>query len=205
MASVRDPAPRPRRAAAEPPDAGSAATDAEPDPESIARAIALRLLTAAPRSRAQLESALARRAVPPEVAERVLDRFTEVGLVDDTAYAQALVSSRHAERGLARRALAHELRAKGIDADVAQDALAGIDEADELAAARALVRRRAGTTADLDRGRRRRRLAAMLARKGYGPAVAIRVVDEVLGGDDGVTEAGAEPDEAARPWGEPDP
>jgi regulatory protein len=181
VAAAREPAQRRHRPAAEPPGSGSAAVDAEPDPESVARAIALRLLSAAPRSRAQLEEALARRGVPEDVAERLVDRFTEVGLVDDAAYAELLVRSRHDERGLARRALAHELRAKGIDPDVAQEALAGIDDADELAAARALVRRRAAATAGLPPDRRRRRLAAMLARKGYGPAVAIRVVDELLG------------------------
>lgn len=167
--------------APEPPADGPAAVDAEPDPESVARAVALRLLTAAPRSRAQLDQALARRGVPPEVAERVLDRFAEVNLVDDAAYAEMLVRTRQAERGLARRALAHELRARGIDPEVAEAALAGVAPEDEEATARDLVRRRARATDGLDPERRRRRLAAMLARKGYSPGVARRVVEEVLG------------------------
>lgn len=171
---------RARRPSPEPPGSGSAAVDAEPEPEAVARAIALRLLTAAPRSRAQLEAAMARRAVPEDVAARVLDRFEEVGLIDDAAYAEMLVRTRHGERGLARRALAQELRAKGVDAGVAEEAIAGVTPDDERAAASALVRRRAPATAGLDRDRRRRRLAAMLARKGYGPGLALRVVDEIL-------------------------
>jgi regulatory protein len=163
---------------------GAAAQDAEPDPESVARSIALRLLTAAPRSRAQLEDALARRGVPAEVSERVLDRFTEVHLIDDVVYAEMLVRTRHSERGLARRALAQELRTRGIAADVAAEALAGLGPEDEEAAARDLVRRRAPSTAGLDPLRRRRRLAGMLARKGYGPGLALRVVDEALGPED---------------------
>lgn len=173
-----------RRPGQEPPLEGAAAQDAEPDPESVARSIALRLLTTAPRSRAQLEDALARRGVPPEVAERVLDRFTEVQLIDDAAYAEMLVRTRHSERGLARRALAQELRTRGIAADVAAEALAGLGPEDEEAAARDLVRRRAAGTVGLDPLRRRRRLAGMLARKGYGPGLALRVVDEVLGTED---------------------
>ena len=70
---------------------------------------------------------LARRGVPDEVAERVLDRFGEVDLIDDAAYARAWVESRHSGRGLARRALAYELRQRGVaDADAAE-ALEAVD------------------------------------------------------------------------------
>jgi regulatory protein len=154
--------------------------DREPDAEEVARTIALRQLTAAPRSRAQLETALAKRDVPDDVAARVLDRFTEVGLIDDAAYAEMLVRTRHTERGLARRALAAELHKKGIDPEVAAAALEQVDDADEEGAARRLVEKKARSTAGLDRQVRRRRLASMLARKGFGPGVAMRVVDEVL-------------------------
>ncbi|TRW45034.1 regulatory protein RecX [Georgenia yuyongxinii] len=191
-ASGRRPRAR-RRDELEPPSAGAAAVDPEPDAEEVARTIALRQLTAAPRSRAQLEEALARRDVPADVAARVLDRFTEVGLVDDVAYAEMLVRTRHAERGLARRALAQELRRKGIDAEVAEVALEQVDDADEETAARRLVEKKARSTAGLDRQVRRRRLAAMLARKGFGPGVAVRVIDEVLAeeGIDPLAEPGA--------------
>jgi regulatory protein len=170
----------PPAAAPTPPGTGSASAGAELGPESVARAIALRLLTGAPRSRAQLEVAMSRRDIPEDVVTRVLDRFEEVGLVDDVAYAAMLVRTRHSERGLARRALAYELRAKGIDPEVAAGALAEVDAEDELAAARALVRRRAPGSAGLDRERRRRRLTGMLARKGYSPGLALRVVDDYL-------------------------
>ncbi|MFC7732812.1 regulatory protein RecX [Actinomadura keratinilytica] len=68
--------------------------------EARAREICLRMLTAAPRTRAQLADALRRKKVPDEVAERVLGRFTDVGLIDDEAFAQAWVQSRHRGRGL---------------------------------------------------------------------------------------------------------
>ncbi|MCG7285022.1 RecX family transcriptional regulator [Cellulomonas sp. ACRRI] len=166
--------------ATEPPETGTAATDAEPDPESVARAIALRQLTAAPRSRAQLAEAMAKRDVPEDVADRVLDRFTEVGLVDDAAYAEILVRSRHAERGMSRRALAMELRRKGVDDEVAREALEQVDDADEEQAARALARKKLRATRGLDREVRLRRAYGALGRRGYGGSLVSRVVREEL-------------------------
>lgn len=121
-----------RAAGAMRPDVGvstgaGADADAEPDPEAVARSIVLRQLAMAPRSRAQLEDKLRARHCPPEVAQRVLDRFTEVGLVDDRAYARSLVRSRQETKGLARRALAHELRRKGVDDDIVAQSLADIE------------------------------------------------------------------------------
>jgi regulatory protein len=171
---------RGRAPASEPPASGAAGTDAEPDQESVARSIALRQLTAAPRSRAQLAEAMAKRDVPEEVADRVLDRFTEVGLVDDAAYAEVLVRSRHAERGLSRRALAMELRRKGVDDEIAQEALAQVDDADEEQAARALARKKLRATRGLDREVRLRRAYGALGRKGYGGSLVSRVVREEL-------------------------
>ena len=181
-----------RSGAQEPPTTGPAATDPEPDPESVARSIALRLLTGAPRSRAQLAEAMARRDVPEDVAERVLDRFTEVGLVDDAEYARVLVRSRHADRGLARRALGVELRRKGIDDDLAAEALGTVDPEQEEATARELVRRRLAATAGLPVEVRTRRVVAMLGRKGYGGGLAHRLVREMLAAEgDGPVPGGS--------------
>jgi regulatory protein len=166
------------------PTPGSAA-DAGPDadPESVARGIVLRKLTAAPRTRAQLADDLRRRAVPDEVAERVLDRFGEVGLVDDGAFAEAWVRSRHAGRGLARRALAHELKQRGVDDRTVAAAVEEIGPDEEAQAAAALVARRLPATRGLPADARARRLAGMLARKGYGGGLAMRVVREALAGE----------------------
>lgn len=150
------------------------------DPESVARGLVLRRLTAAPRSRAQLEADLAARDVPDDVAERVLDRFTEVGLVDDAAFAETWVRSRHAGRGLSRRALGHELRQKGIDDETALAALVAIGPDDDLAAASALVARRLSSTRGLAGEVRLRRLTGMLARKGYPGGLSMQVVRAAL-------------------------
>lgn len=182
------------RPAEEPPATGSAAVDAEPDPEAVARTIALRQLTGAPRSRAQLQAAMATRGVPEDVAERLLDRFEEVGLVDDAQYAGMWVRSRHTGRGLARRALAHELSSRGVSPEVAAEALDQVGDDDEAEAARALVARRLPATRGLDRDVRARRLVGMLARRGYSSTLAIRVVREALAIDsEDLDESGGPP------------
>ncbi len=162
------------------------AADATPDaePESVARTIALRKLTVAPRTRAQLADALAGGGVPDDVADATLDRFEELGLVDDAEFARQWARSRQAGRGLARRALAYELRQRGVDDELVQEALDDPELGDELETARALVRRRlkgVGSAADpVERERQIRRALGMLARKGYGAGVAGRAVREVM-------------------------
>jgi regulatory protein len=146
----------------------------------VARGICLRALTGASKTRQQLADLLAKREIPPEAAEAVLDRFTEVGLIDDAAFAAAWVSSRQSGRGLARRALAQELRAKGVDGEVAAAAVAEIDPQDEWDTARRLVERKGRGMARLDRVTAERRLVGMLARKGYGGGLAAIVAREAM-------------------------
>ena len=150
------------------------------DPEAVARLICLRLLTAAPRTRAQLAEALRRRRVPEDAAEAVLSRFAEVKLIDDAMFAQAWVESRHQGRGLAGRALAAELRRRGVAQSDITAAVGQLNPDTEFATARALVARRLASTRSLPAPARVRRLAGMLARKGYGSALAYRVVREAL-------------------------
>ncbi|RJL26536.1 recombination regulator RecX [Bailinhaonella thermotolerans] len=172
------------------PAPGSGADEGPPaNPEAVARAICLRLLTGAPRTRAQLAEALRRRDVPDDVAEAVLSRFSEVGLIDDQAFSAAWVSSRHAGRGLARRALAAELRQRGVDEDTVRDAVDRLDPDQELQTARDLVARRLPATRGLDPAVRMRRLGGMLARKGYPAGVAFRVVREALEAEGADTES----------------
>ena len=164
------------------PDADSESTEEMRDPESVARGICLRALTGAPKTRQQLADLLAKADVPEDAAEAVLDRYVEVGLIDDAAYANAWVSSRQAGRGLARRALSAELRAKGVDAEVAAEAVEQIDDDDERAAAQRLVARKVPGMRRLDRATATRRLMGMLARKGYNGGLAAAVVREALDG-----------------------
>ncbi len=159
----------------------AAATAAvEADPEGVGRTILLDSLTGQARTRKELADKLAKREVPDEVATELLDRFTDVGLIDDSAYAEQWVESRHRSRGLAPRALAQELRRKGIGDEEARAALEQIDEDDQRTAARALVEKKMRTMASLDRQVATRRLAGLLARKGYSAGLAFSVVREAF-------------------------
>jgi regulatory protein len=138
------------------------------------------LLAARPRTRAELATALRRRDISDEVAEAVLDRFGEVGMIDDAVFAEAWVTSRHHGRGLARRVLGPELRRRGVDDATVSDALSRLDPATEEQTARALVERKLRTIVGGAPDAVLRKLAGMLARKGYPAGLAFRVIREVL-------------------------
>jgi regulatory protein len=155
------------------------------DPEAVARKILLDQLTGQARSRSELAGKLAAKGVPDDLATRLLDRFEEVGLVDDEAFARAWVARRGSAgsgggKGLARRALAQELRRKGVADDAAREALDEIDPAEEEATARALVRKKLRSMQGVDGDKATRRLVGLLARKGYAPGLAFSVVKDEL-------------------------
>lgn len=162
-----------------PTDDGESQPDA--DPESVARTICLRLLTVRSRTRAELADALRSRNVPDTAALAVLERFTEVGLIDDASFARMYAATRHRERGLAAREIARQLRDKGVDDDTVRDALDEIDPSTEFETARRLAQRKLKGMSGLDDATRTRRLAGMLARKGYSPGVTFAAVRSVLG------------------------
>ena len=147
-----------------------------------ARALCLRLLTARSRTRAELAGQLAKRGYPDDVAETVLSRLVAVGLIDDADFAEQWVRSRRARAGKGKRALAAELRTKGVDADVIAAALDGIDAAAERERAEQLVEQklRREALADDDDTKVMRRLVGMLARRGYSQNMAVAVVSDGL-------------------------
>ncbi|RYB91973.1 regulatory protein RecX [Nocardioides oleivorans] len=178
----------------------AAAAEVEADPEAVARKILLDTLTGQARTRQELADKLAKRGVPDDLAAGLLDRFTEVGLIDDAAFARQWVESRHRSRGLAPMALKQELRRKGVADDHVAEALEQIDETDQRDAARALVERKLRSMRGLEPQVATRRLAGLLARKGYSSAIAFSVVREALAdaaaGDEGlVTDDMAPPDD----------
>ncbi len=150
---------------------------------SLAKQVVYDRLAERPRSRSDLEQALAKRRVPAEVATEVLDRFEEAGLVDDAAFARSWIDGRRRGKGLASRALALELRRKGVDDEVVREALDEIDPDDERQAAHRLVQGKLRSMRGLDDQVRTRRLVGMLARKGYPPGLAYEVVRIELGAE----------------------
>jgi regulatory protein len=158
----------------------TAERESETDPVARARQVCYHLLTLAPRTRAQLADALAKRGIPGDVADDVLARFADAGLIDDAAFAKAWVESRHQGRGLAARALREELKNRGVATDEIQEALEELDPGAEAETARRLVERKLASMTTLSPEAKTRRLAGLLARKGYSAGLAFRVVREAM-------------------------
>ena len=150
---------------------------AAPDPAVVARNIMLRKLTASARTRSELAQLLAERGIPDEVATSALDRFVEVGLIDDAAFAANYVAARSANRG--RTALRGELKRRGVQDELASQALDAVAPADERANAVRLVTRKLPTMAGLDRTTRVRRLVGQLVRRGFSPGLAFDILNEL--------------------------
>jgi regulatory protein len=156
------------------------------DAEAVARSIALRKLTARPRTRHELDQALQAKNVPPSVKKAVLDRMQEVGLVDDASFAADWVASRQQRRHLSRRALRRELESKGVERSDIDSALNDVDFDSELTTARDLVATKRATMSGLARDVQYRRLAGILGRRGFDTAVTVQVLNELLGPVSGV-------------------
>lgn len=137
-----------------------------------AHEIALGRLDIKARTRAELATVLSDKHVPDDVATAVLDRLEELGLVDDADFAERWTATRQETKGLSRRALAGELRRKGVDPRIVDEAVSSVSDDDELEAATrlALARLRAG--AGVEEQRLARRVLGALGRKGYGPELA---------------------------------
>ncbi len=149
--------------------------------EEQARALCLRLLTARARTRAELAGQLNRRGYPDEVSTKVLDRLADVGLVNDADFAEQWAHSRRATASKGKRALAAELRTKGVDDDVIAATLNGIGADDEHDRAVKLVQTRLRRESlHGDQERVARRLIGMLARRGYSEAMCFDVVKTEL-------------------------
>jgi len=169
----------------------------EADPESVVRSILLRRLSAAPRTRGELETDLLQRGADPHVSAAVLDRFEEVGLIDDEAFASMWVESRHRGKALARSVLRQELRRRGVDAETIDAAVEQIDDDDEWSRAREFARTKVRIKPGEDPRKALQRLAGQLARKGYPGGMCFSVAREALGAaleqrdEDLVDESGA--------------
>jgi regulatory protein len=172
------------------------------DPEVRARHVCLRLLMVEPRTRAELAQALRRAGIPATAAEAVLARFTDVGLIDDAAFARAWVESRHYSRGLSRRTLSAELRRHGVDKEEIREAVDTLDPEQEVATARRLVEQKMASTRGQPAEARARRAAGLLARKGYPPGLAFRLIKETLEREGPGATAGLDLD--TEPYSDPD-
>jgi regulatory protein len=110
--------------------------------------------------------------------------------LDDAGLATVIARTRYAERGVAARVIAQELRRKGFAEDDIAQALEPITGDAERDAAERLALKRWNSTAGLPGDVRTRRVVAHLGRKGYGPGLAFALVKELSRADSEVQALG---------------
>ncbi|MCC6379485.1 MAG: regulatory protein RecX [Burkholderiales bacterium] len=125
--------------------------------------------------RAELRARLLARGVDEAGADEALDELVRRGLLSDERYAEALVARKAGRWG--RRAIAHEMKEKGVDAAAASSALAALGQRDEVEEALALWRRRYDAPPG-DPREKARQLRFLLSR-GYPASVAMKVLRRV--------------------------
>jgi len=150
----------------------------EVDPVEYARSVVLRRLAASARTRRDLADDLLSRGVPLEAVNEVLDRFVDVGLVNDAEFARLWVESRRRSRGSAPRVLRQELMEKGVEPELIDACLVDISADEQRSDARRLVDSKLRSVARFDEATQVRRLVNLLVRRGYSPSTAFEVVRE---------------------------
>ncbi len=132
---------------------------------------ALGLLAVRQRSRRELERRLVQAGFEGDAVAGELERLEQVGLLDDEAFARAVVESRMGFRGESRRVVAGKLAQAGVASEVALGALDQAPEPEEERARR-LAEAKAQRLSGLEPQVAMQRLYGFLARRGYGPEVA---------------------------------
>ncbi|CAB4630030.1 unannotated protein [freshwater metagenome] len=146
--------------------------------EERARNIVLKLLERGPKSSSELASALEKHEIPKEIAKLVIDRFSEVELIDDASYAHQLADASRRTQGLARSMVKRKLADKGLDQDLINQVASDITDEDELLVATALAIKRLRQLSKLAPEVRNRRLIGFLQRRGFGPSIVFGAIRE---------------------------
>lgn len=150
--------------------------------ESADRALnyAMTLLERSPRTAHQLLQKLQRHEFDTPIIEQTLTRLTELGLIDDADYAQRWIAARARLRPRGRLALQAELRARGIAADVVQQAITERDPADESAQLHALAEQMLPRYLHSpDWATFQRRFGGFLARRGFDAGAIRRLLPQL--------------------------
>ena len=153
------------------------------DPAERARALAISMLDRTQLSSADLRARLIAKEADPAVADAIVERYLEVGLLDDKSLAAMIARTRQIERGHAPRVIEAELRRKGFAEVDIESALEHMTVEVQLEAARALAESRWERMSGLNSDVRVRRLAAFLGRKGYPASMVFGLVRDLIRAD----------------------
>jgi len=135
--------------------------------EEEARQHLLNLLDRGAKSSRELRTKMLEREVPENLVNHLIERFTEVGLIDDAGFAESLVNNRRSYKRLSKSAIKRDLIAKGLSIEIAEQSVAQISIDDETELAKELAAKRISQLSRFDRDVRYRRLSGYLSRKGY--------------------------------------
>lgn len=149
-----------------------------------AKSDALRLLSARPRSSAELTLRLKAKRHDPEIIRQVIGLLSAQGMVDDAKFAKLYAESKRYGRPVSKSRLLGELARLGIDGDTASSAVESTGDLDERKAARELVAKRFDRMKGLPAARKKSRLYAFLRRRGYSNDVIFEVLDELFGAEE---------------------
>ena len=153
--------------------------DQDADPYELAHTIALNALVTRAKSKGELLAHLKKRGVADDVANAIIYRLQEAGLINDAEFAKAWTQSRHSAKKLSKRMIAGELRTRGVDQLSIDTALNEIDGEDEYRMAFSLAMKKYSTMSRLDTEVQIRGIQSLLQRKGFGFDVIGRVIREL--------------------------
>lgn len=134
----------------------------------------LRYLSYRPRSEAEVRRYLTEKDVAVAVIEEVVEKLLAQGFLDDQAFAQYWIDNREQFRPRGRRALAYELRQKGISHEVIDTALESLDETES---AHTAASKKAAQWSELDEHDFRDKVMGYLSRRGFPYGVSREVAD----------------------------
>jgi regulatory protein len=146
------------------------------DEREVAYQRAIQFMNYRPRTESEIRQNLQKHAVPETVQEEVLQRLQQAGLLDDRRFADAWVENRTDLHPRSRRALAYELKQRGIDQQLIQQSLEQVD--DDQAAYQAALRQ-SRKLRDLDWQDFRKKMVGFLARRGFNYETSALVVKRV--------------------------
>ena len=168
------------------PDASAPALAPAAAPKDVAKAVAfgLRSTQNRPQTVAEMENKLRGRYEDEGVVSAAMEQLTAAGALDDRAFARIWVDDRGHRRGYGAARLRQELRRRLVPEAIAEEALASLEERDDLETATELARKRARTfSAKLEPDAVARRLQGYLVRRGYNAGLANKVAIDVSGLD----------------------
>lgn len=142
---------------------------------------ALRLLAFRPRSENELRSRLARKKLPVESIESVMQDLRRGGMLDDARFAKLYALSRIQSRTFGKERVKRELMQRGLSPAVVESAMESIEDIDDRSVAEEAARKKLATMKNLTPEAKKRRLHGTLMRRGFSVSVIFKVLDELLG------------------------